>query len=87
ARTSPEHPCTAALKEVEWKVLHQMTNPGQALPDRPPALRTAVRQVARLGGFLGRKGDGEPGVKVIWRGLRRLADFVLAFQTFSAAKL
>ncbi|TRT76625.1 MAG: hypothetical protein EWV83_10490, partial [Microcystis sp. M_OC_Ca_00000000_S217Cul] len=24
-----------------------------------------------LGGFLGRKGDGEPGVKTIWLGLRR----------------
>lgn len=87
ARRSPEHPCTVALEEVEWKVLHQMTNPGRALPDQPPTLRIAMRQIAHLGGFLGRKGDGEPGVKVIWRGLRRLADFVLAFQAFSGAKL
>jgi Transposase DNA-binding/Transposase Tn5 dimerisation domain len=37
------------------------------------------------GGFLGRKGDGEPGVKTIWRGLRRLHDIAatwkLAHQT------
>ena len=25
--------------------------------------------IAKLGGFLGRKSDGQPGVKVIWRGL------------------
>jgi hypothetical protein len=30
--------------------------------------------IARLGGFLARKGDGEPGVKVIWRGVSRLED-------------
>ncbi len=30
--------------------------------------------IASLGGFLGRKGDGEPGVKTIWLGRRRLHD-------------
>ena len=33
-----------------------------------------MRMIATLGGFLGRKADGEPGVKTIWRGLRRLDD-------------
>ncbi|MGD1936087.1 MAG: IS4 family transposase, partial [Cyanophyceae cyanobacterium] len=28
----------------------------------------------RLGGFLARKGDGEPGVKVLWRGLHSFHD-------------
>ena len=30
--------------------------------------------IAKLGGFLGRKNDGEPGVKSLWRGLKRLHD-------------
>ena len=30
--------------------------------------------IAQLGGFLARTGDGEPGVKTIWRGLIRLED-------------
>ena len=34
-----------------------------------------VRRVAMLGGFLARKGDGEPGVKTIWIGLQRIMDF------------
>ncbi|HEV2146594.1 MAG TPA: IS4 family transposase, partial [Longimicrobiaceae bacterium] len=38
-------------------------------------------EIASFGGFLGRKGDGEPGVKSLWIGLRRLFDFTLAFQT------
>ncbi len=30
--------------------------------------------MATLGGFLARKGDGEPGVKTIWLGLQRTRD-------------
>ena len=33
----------------------------------------AVRGLARLGGFLARNGDGDPGLKVLWRGLRTFA--------------
>jgi len=39
-------------------------------PDRPPTLNEMVRLIARVGGFLGRKGDGEPGVKTIWQGIQ-----------------
>jgi hypothetical protein len=87
ARTSPDLPCTAALDEEESEVLHRMTNPGRPLPAQVASLREAVRQIARLGGFLGRKGDGDPGVKVLWRGLRRLADFVLAYRTLRIVDL
>lgn len=31
-----------------------------------------LRLVARLGGFLGRKSDGEPGVKTIWLGMKEV---------------
>jgi hypothetical protein len=81
ARTSPDLPCTAVLDPEESEVLFRMLNPGKRLPAQPVALREAVRQIARLGGFLGRKSDKEPGVKVLWRGLRRLTDFVLAYRT------
>jgi Transposase DNA-binding/Transposase Tn5 dimerisation domain len=40
-------------------------------------VREFVRAVARLGGFLGRKGDGNPGVRSLWRGYQRLQDMVL----------
>ena len=39
-------------------------------PDRPPILNEVVRLIARVGGFLGRKGDGDPGVKTIWQGIQ-----------------
>jgi Transposase Tn5 dimerisation domain len=45
------------------------------LPPKPPTLNEVVRLVARLGGFLARKSDGEPGVKTIWLGMQRVIDF------------
>jgi hypothetical protein len=48
------------------------------VPEEPPALREAIRLIARLGGFLGRRHDGEPGVKTLWRGLKRFHDVLEA---------
>jgi hypothetical protein len=31
-----------------------------------------LRLIARLGGFIGRKSDGESGVKTIWLGLKEV---------------
>jgi hypothetical protein len=36
---------------------------------RPPSIRQAVRWIAQLAGFLACKGDGEPGLKTLWRGI------------------
>lgn len=48
-------------------------------PAEPPTLNQVLRQIAKVGGFLGRKGDGEPGVKTIWQGLEdvRVAAFTI----------
>jgi len=43
-------------------------------PSKLPTVRQAVRWIAQLGGFLGRKSDGEPGITAIWRGWQRLQD-------------
>lgn len=43
-------------------------------------VRDFVRGVASLGGFLGRTGDGEPGVRTLWRGYQRLQDLLLGYQ-------
>jgi hypothetical protein len=37
-----------------------------------PKLNEVLRLIARLGGLLGRKGDGEPGAKAIWPGLKEV---------------
>lgn len=70
SRTEPGLPASTALSPTEIQVLARKCTgaPPQTLPD----LHTAVRWIAQLGGFLGRRRDGEPGVKVLWRGWRAL---------------
>ncbi|MGK5079179.1 IS4 family transposase [Janthinobacterium sp. HLX7-2] len=43
----------------------------QDMPDKP-RLNDVLRLIAQLGGFLGRKNDGEPGVKTIWLGMKEV---------------
>ena len=85
ARQEPEAPCEPAVSAEEWEVLWRQFRPGEALPAQPPPLREAIRWIGRLGGFLGRKGDGEPGVKALWRGLRQLQAMVIGFRLAKAA--
>jgi hypothetical protein len=73
-RTDPELPCTAVLTTTEWQALYMRIHKTTFLPETPPTVRQAVRWIAQLGGFLGRKRDGEPGVTAIWRGWQRLQD-------------
>lgn len=74
ARETPEAPCTVVLRESEWKALYATQHKTASLPEQPPNLQTAVLWIAKIGGFLGRKHDGNPGLKVLWKGLRRLED-------------
>lgn len=74
ARTTPEAPCTVALETHEWQALYCYIHRTSTPPAEPPSLNQAVRWIGQLGGFLGRKRDGEPGVKVLWRGWQRLHD-------------
>jgi hypothetical protein len=76
SRQTPSVACTVALQPDEWQALYAFVHRTPRLPDTPPTLHQAVRWIAQLGGFLGRKGDGDPGVKVLWRGWTRLQDIV-----------
>ncbi|MCB9102656.1 MAG: hypothetical protein H6633_00225 [Anaerolineales bacterium] len=48
-------------------------------------MHQALSWIAQLGGFLGRKSDGSPGVKVLWRGWRRLFDITQAWLIFNSS--
>lgn len=76
ARQTPDVACTVVLQANEWQALYAHMQRTTRFPAAPPTLRQAVRWIGQLGGFLGRKGDGEPGVKVLWRGWTRLQDIV-----------
>ena len=72
ARLVPEMACTAFLQQEEWEALYCRIHHTPVPVATPPPLRQAVRWIARLGGFLGRPGDGEPGSKTLWRGFQHL---------------
>jgi len=74
ARVTTDAPCTVALETHEWQALYAFIHRSPAPPTEPPSLAQAVLWIARLGGFLNRKSDASPGVKVLWRGWRRLQD-------------
>ena len=78
-RETPDIPCDVVLKEDEWKVLYASVR-DEPPPSEPPSLRDAVRMIAKLGGFLGRKSDGEPGTTTLWRGLVRLDNIVIGYR-------
>ena len=69
-REVPYVPCTVYFEEAEWKALVAYVAHNPTPPEHPPTLREAMRMVAGLGGFLGRKGDGEPGTQTLWLGLQ-----------------
>ncbi len=72
-RTLPDLDAALLLEPEEWQAAYILAK--KPLPKQPPRLNAVLRLIARLGGFLGRKGDGEPGVKTIWLGLQRVMDF------------
>lgn len=64
--------CTELLFDHEWKALYIKIHKTHELPTVPPTIDEVMRWIARLGGFLNRKNDKEPGITVLWRGLMRL---------------
>ncbi len=80
ARRTPDDSCETALERAEWQALYATHHATTQVPATPPTLHDAVQWIAQLGGFLGRRADGEPGVKTIWLGLRRLSDLTAMWQ-------
>lgn len=70
ARTEPERPA-AEVVPLKWIEMLRMLRRKTKTPAW--SVREFYRQLAGLGGFLGRKCDGEPGWITIWRGFERLA--------------
>ena len=69
ARIAPDTPAKRLVPPQWLEVIRKVLR-------RPVVIKTVgefMRALASLGGFLGRKSDGEPGWIVIWRGMKSLA--------------
>ena len=74
-RVCPDGPPTLALTKTEITKLDRL------MTGTPASSRKTVSyyltRIARLGGYLARKGDPPPGNTDMWQGITRLADIVL----------
>ncbi len=80
---TPDVPCTVYFTDSEWKALTTFLDRTKTPPANPPSLNEAVRLLGKLGGHMGRNGDGAPGSEVLWRGTARLSDIENAYTLYS----
>jgi hypothetical protein len=87
ARAHPDLPATEVFSAAEIQVLHLRVTKALPPAEQSLTLREIVRMLGKLGGHLGRKGDGEPGVLILWRGWMRLYESVEMLHSLQTAGL
>lgn len=70
SRVMPTSPGTEILKPYEISALYFYLK--KDILKHPPTARDICHMIAKLGGFLGRKNDNNPGITVMWRGWQKL---------------
>jgi Transposase DNA-binding/Transposase Tn5 dimerisation domain len=73
ARTAPERPAEEVVPRKYVRALKLIRKLSDAVV---MTVRSFFRELAKLGGFLGRRRDGEPGWITIWRGWEKLQDMI-----------
>ena len=68
-RSQPEAKATSHVPSAWLKCL-KLVRP--KLPLAGLSVYSFFRELAKMGGFLGRKGDGEPGWQTVWHGYKKL---------------
>lgn len=81
ARQHPDEPAIGWVPLQEVQVVAAQAR----LAVETMTVRHFVRQVAQLGGFLGRKSDGEPGWQTLWQGWMRVRWMVAGMQLAPSA--
>ena len=69
AREEQQRPADVVVPRT-WILM--LRNLKKRKPSEPWTVRQFYREMAKLGGFLGRKSDGEPGWITVWRGFEKL---------------
>ena len=85
ARAVPEMPCNVLLEIEEWQALYCAIHHCPTPPEEPPSLDQAVRWIAQLGGFVGRRRRDQPGAETLWRGFQHLTDLTRMYRIMRSA--
>ncbi len=86
SRMQPTMPCTVFFEDEQWKTLYCFVKKTRMPPKKVPTIREMTHLAAKLGGYLGRNSDPEPGTQVLWRGLQRVADILELARLFDHFK-
>jgi len=78
-RQAPDLPAVVVVEPLMVEVLSRR----QHLEAASMTISEFWRRVARLGGHQGRRGDGEPGWKTLWKGWRYLSDLTDGARLFT----
>ncbi len=61
ARSHPDLPCTGFFSDIEWRSALAATSKTMAPPEQIPTIKEMLSMVTKLGGYLNRKNDPDPG--------------------------
>lgn len=76
ARSHPDAPVYNVANKEEAETVESWVQTNRYKTYEVTTVSDYVRGIGFIGGFRGRKCDGEPGVQAIWQGLRSLANLV-----------
>ena len=74
SRHTPNISCETILTKQQWTVLYMLIHQQHNALKLAPTLSDTIKWIGKLGGHLGRKSDGPPGLKTVWLGYQRLCD-------------
>jgi hypothetical protein len=84
SRTQSDRPCTDFVEDYKWRALYlYLRARGDRtvkITDTAPTIREFTHRVAQLGGFLGRKSDGDPGTQTLARGIATFDVIVFTYE-------
>ena len=87
SRAAPGLSCEVVLTKEQWIVLYMLIHKKGNIPAKPPTLGEAVEWIGKLGGHLGRKSDGPPGLKTVWLGYQRICDAANLYEILNLQNL
>jgi hypothetical protein len=76
-REKPDSPCDQILSEEEWHVLSAWAT--GKIADKAPSVQQAMHWIGKMGGWLARGKQDQPGTTCMWRGLARLPSIIQGY--------
>jgi len=82
ARSRADEPVGKFFQKYEWQSTLKVFNNANII-EREPTLGEFILIVAKLGGYLNRKHDPDPGIETLWRGFQKVDAYAEAWLAFA----